>query len=73
MQDSQFDDAHRAAEAFMAANRCEDPEQAARLRQEAYKLVERIREERERHWKPERRAEDRQLAWGDVLPSLRPD
>lgn len=69
MQDSQFDDARSAAEAFMAANRCEDPKEARRLREQAYALVERIREQRERQGKSERSPQDRQLAWGDVLPS----
>ncbi len=40
---SAFDYAHRAAEAFMAANRADDPDEAARLRREAYRLVELIR------------------------------
>ncbi len=47
MQDRLSDLAHRAAEAFMAANRSSEPDEAARFRQEAYCLVEQIKSEEE--------------------------
>jgi hypothetical protein len=66
MTDSPFDYAHRAAEAFMAANRSEDPAEAARLRREAYRLVELIREQ-EQLSIASSGAEGERLAWGDVM------
>lgn len=39
MEEGSSDCVQRAAEALIAANRCNDPEQAVRLRTEAYRLM----------------------------------
>jgi hypothetical protein len=67
MKGSQFDYAHRAAEAFMAANRCENPEEAQRLRLEAYRLVDQLRDDWSRRSGQGLAKEEGQSEWTDIL------